>query len=89
MFEHTAFARVRNVDEPDSSTPSLPGSRPTRGVNRCEFDELLALAREAGMLVTLDGQIGRETYQSVTGSLASFERFAQALRMICVARLTS
>ena len=51
MFEHTAFARVRNVDEADSSTPSLPGSRPTGGVNGCEFDELLTLAREAGMLI--------------------------------------
>ncbi|WP_172820467.1 hypothetical protein [Burkholderia vietnamiensis] len=28
---------------------------------------LVALARDAGMLVTLDGQIGRERYESVTG----------------------
>lgn len=27
---------------------------------RGEFDEILTLAREAGMLITLDGQIGRE-----------------------------
>ncbi|WP_157977808.1 hypothetical protein [Paraburkholderia kururiensis] len=45
-----------------------------------EADALLALAREAGMLVTLDGQIGREKYQSVAGSVASLQRFAAALR---------
>ncbi|KVE70553.1 hypothetical protein [Burkholderia vietnamiensis] len=39
-----------------------------------------ALARDAGMLVTLDGQIGRERYESVTGSIATLARFAQALR---------
>ena len=42
---------------------------------------LLALAREAGMLVMLDAQIGRERYESVTGSVAAFARFAQALRI--------
>ncbi|MCA8015231.1 hypothetical protein P4G95_25455 [Burkholderia vietnamiensis] len=41
---------------------------------------LVALARDAGMLVTLDGQIGRERYESVTGSIATLARFAQALR---------
>jgi len=50
------------------------------GSGCAEFDEILALAREAGMLVTLDGQIGREKYQSIAGSLASFKRFAEALR---------
>ncbi|MDR8398535.1 hypothetical protein NE850_19535 [Paraburkholderia sp. USG1] len=44
-----------------------------------EINRILTLAREAGMLVTLDGQIGREKYQSVAGSLAAFRRFAQAL----------
>ncbi|MFL9913753.1 hypothetical protein [Paraburkholderia sp. RL17-337-BIB-A] len=43
-----------------------------------EFDEILALAREAGMLITLDGQIGREKYQSIAGSLHAFKRFAEA-----------
>ncbi|KAB0631562.1 hypothetical protein WT67_30950 [Burkholderia stagnalis] len=42
---------------------------------------LLALAREAGMLVMLDAQIGSERYESVTGSVAAFARFAQALRL--------
>lgn len=43
-------------------------------------DDILELARNAGLLVTLDGQIGREKYQSVAGSLASFMRFVEALR---------
>ena len=41
-------------------------------------DDILELARGAGLLVTLDGQIGREKYQSVAGSLASFMRFVEA-----------
>ncbi|RQU99664.1 hypothetical protein DF047_34395 [Burkholderia cenocepacia] len=41
---------------------------------------LVALARDAGMLVILDGQIGRERYESVTGSIATLVRFAQALQ---------
>ncbi|WP_213305354.1 hypothetical protein [Paraburkholderia sacchari] len=45
-----------------------------------DADALLALARSAGMLVTLDGQIGREKYQSVAGSLRAFQCFAAALR---------
>ncbi|WP_116137708.1 hypothetical protein [Trinickia diaoshuihuensis] len=43
-------------------------------------DDILELARAAGLLVTLDGQIGREKYQSVAGSLPSFMRFVEALR---------
>jgi hypothetical protein len=46
-----------------------------------ELDAIIELAREAGMLVTLDGQIGREKYQSIAGSLASFRRFVDALRV--------
>ncbi|WP_346778362.1 hypothetical protein [Paraburkholderia sp. Tr-20389] len=38
-------------------------------------DTILAIARRAGMLVMLDGRIGRETYQSVTGSVSSLHRF--------------
>ncbi|WP_105132820.1 hypothetical protein [Burkholderia sp. BE12] len=44
-----------------------------------DLDTLLALAREAGLLVTLDGQIGREKYQSVVGSVLALQRFAAAL----------
>jgi len=40
-----------------------------------------ALARDAGMLVILDGQIGRERYESVTGSFATLARFVQALQL--------
>ncbi|OXI29977.1 hypothetical protein CFB89_22345 [Burkholderia sp. AU16741] len=45
-----------------------------------DLHTLLALAREAGLLVTLDGQIGREKYQSVAGSVLALQRFAAALR---------
>ncbi|PMS17206.1 hypothetical protein C0Z18_20790 [Trinickia dabaoshanensis] len=48
-------------------------------------DDVLELARNAGLLVTLDGQIGREKYQSVAGSLTSFMRFVDALRETLVA----
>ncbi|RDU99369.1 hypothetical protein DWV00_09710 [Trinickia dinghuensis] len=43
------------------------------------FDAIVELAREAGMLVTLDGQIGREKYESIVGSLTAFRRFIHAL----------
>lgn len=49
-----------------------------------DFSRILGLAREAGMLVTLDGQIGREKYQSIAGSLNAFRRFAQALCEACM-----
>lgn len=42
---------------------------------------LVTLARDAGMLVILDGQIGRERYESVTGSIATLARFAKALQL--------
>jgi hypothetical protein len=45
-----------------------------------QIDEVLELARSAGLLITLDGQIGREKYQSIAGSLPSFMRFVEALR---------
>ncbi|NIF42475.1 hypothetical protein F3J14_16595 [Burkholderia sp. Tr-862] len=58
------------------SEPAAPaGIRPPE-----DLDALLALAREAGLLVTLDGQIGREKYQSVAGSVLALQRFAAALR---------
>ncbi|XUW92735.1 hypothetical protein OH764_23395 [Burkholderia sp. M6-3] len=44
-----------------------------------DFNRILTLARDAGMLVTLDGQIGRQKYQSIAGSLQAFRRFVQAL----------
>jgi hypothetical protein len=58
--------------QPARAVPA--GSRPSDNI-----DTLLALAREAGLLVTLDGQIGREKYQSVAGSVLALQRFAAAL----------
>nr|WP_244951895.1 hypothetical protein [Trinickia caryophylli] len=34
----------------------------------------------AGLLITLDGQIGRQKYQSVAGSVNALLRFVEALR---------
>lgn len=70
MLNHPAFAQ---------SVPA-PSGRHDPDSSRSEFDEILALARNAGMLITLDGQIGREKYQSIADSIASFRRFAEALR---------
>ena len=39
------------------------------------------LARDAGMLVVLDGRIGRTEYRCVHGTLDALERFAQALEI--------
>ncbi len=52
----------------------------TKDARASEIEEIVQLARDNGLLVTLDGRIGRETYQSVAGSLASFLRFVDALR---------
>jgi hypothetical protein len=41
--------------------------------------EILKLARESGMLVILDGRIGREEYCSVVGSVQALQQFAEAL----------
>jgi hypothetical protein len=45
-----------------------------------DSDALVELARNAGMMVMLDAQIGRETYHSVTGSLVALRRFAASLK---------
>lgn len=60
------------------TTPADDQLRDTRDFGD-DFSRILALAREAGVLVTLDDQIGREKYQSIAGSLSAFRRFAQAL----------
>ncbi|WP_175688707.1 hypothetical protein [Burkholderia anthina] len=60
----------------DRSAPDNPSD-----VDALDTQALVALARDAGMLVILDGQIGRERYESVTGSLATLARFARALRL--------
>ncbi|WP_137957903.1 hypothetical protein [Burkholderia sp. 4M9327F10] len=61
----------------NAATPAAPSNNTRNAAS--EFDEILSLAREAGMLITLDGQIGRERYQSIAGSLHAFRRFAEAL----------
>ncbi|RQS85141.1 hypothetical protein [Burkholderia seminalis] len=40
--------------------------------------EIADIARRAGLAVTLDARIGREEYQSATGSLEALKRFALA-----------
>ncbi|NPT57170.1 hypothetical protein [Paraburkholderia elongata] len=40
---------------------------------------ILELAADAGMLVVLDGRIGRTEYRSVHGTLDAFQRFVHAL----------
>lgn len=42
--------------------------------------DILELAKNSGFFVTLDGQIGREQYQSVHGSVSALRRFAEAVR---------
>ena len=48
-------------------------------------DAILSIARRAGMLVMLDARIGRETCQSVTGSLSSLQRFVADLHRLMIA----
>lgn len=62
-----------------AGTPAAPASA-CAAADCDELDALLSLARQCGMLVTLDGQIGREKYQSVAGSVTALQRFAAALR---------
>lgn len=62
-----------------SADATVLAAQPQTTCNAPSEFEMLALAREAGMLITLDGQIGREKYQSVAGSLHAFKRFAEAL----------
>ncbi|SOE51514.1 hypothetical protein SAMN05446635_0383 [Burkholderia sp. OK233] len=40
---------------------------------------IFELARDAGMLVVLDGRIGRTEYRSVHGTVVAFQRFVRAL----------
>ncbi|WP_126284676.1 hypothetical protein [Burkholderia stagnalis] len=59
-----------------AAAPAMPAA--SRSVP--DTQTLVALARDAGMLVMLDARIGRERYESVSGTLAALERFAQALQ---------
>lgn len=42
--------------------------------------DIVKLARTSGLQILLDARIGRETYHSVSGSLSSLQRFADAIR---------
>ncbi|RFU44830.1 hypothetical protein [Paraburkholderia sp. DHOC27] len=42
--------------------------------------DIVKLARSSGLQILLDARIGRETYHSVSGSLSSLQRFADAIR---------
>jgi hypothetical protein len=42
--------------------------------------DIVKLARSSGLQILLDARIGRETYHSVSGSLSSLQRFADAVR---------
>jgi hypothetical protein len=41
---------------------------------------IVDIARASGLIVILDGRIGREEYQSISGSVSALERFAEAVR---------
>jgi hypothetical protein len=41
--------------------------------------DIVKLAEDSGLLVVLDGKIGKTEYRSVQGSLAALERFADAI----------
>jgi hypothetical protein len=76
--------------------PARERSHPYHNVlakgDEARFDEmatLISLARDAGMLVTLDGQIGREKYHSIAGSLTSLHCFAVKLQDLLLARTPS
>ncbi|KVO69213.1 hypothetical protein WJ78_11540 [Burkholderia ubonensis] len=66
----------------DATACAAPSATPAAGPPALpDTLALVALARDAGMLVTLDAMIGRERYESVTGSIATLARFAQALQL--------
>lgn len=52
-------------------------------VHEAGGDNLAELARAAGLTVVLDGMIGRERYESVTGSLHALRRFAELFEADC------
>jgi hypothetical protein len=76
MSNYTFSAGVARAGDVSPS----PSTRSGLSDGTVDFDAIVELAREAGMLITLDGQIGREKYQSIEGSLSAFRRFIDALR---------
>ncbi|KWN95084.1 hypothetical protein [Burkholderia ubonensis] len=84
-MSHATFrseSGYRATYQTDATACAAPSARPAAGSPALpDTLALVALARDAGMLVTLDAMIGRERYESVTGSIATLARFAQALRL--------
>ena len=50
--------------------------------------DIIEIARAAGLVVLLDGKIGREEYHSVSGSLPALRRFGDAFRVAAAAEMT-
>lgn len=51
--------------------------------------DLERIANDSGMLVVLDGRIGREEYKSVYGSLEALQRFANSVRELAVSEISA
>ncbi|OJB40986.1 hypothetical protein BGV57_19460 [Burkholderia ubonensis] len=84
-MSHATFrseSGYRATCQTDATACAAPSATPAaRSPALPDTLALVALARDAGMLVTLDAMIGRERYESVTGSIATLARFAQALQL--------
>ncbi|KVD59576.1 hypothetical protein [Burkholderia ubonensis] len=84
-MSHATFrseSGYRATYQTDATACAAPSATPAEGSPALpDTLALVALARDAGMLVTLDAMIGRERYESVTGSIATLARFAQALQL--------
>lgn len=65
MLNHTSIVKFGGVDESDAASAAFPVSRRDARSAGGELDDIRGLARCAGMLITLDAQIGREKYQNV------------------------
>ncbi|WP_321808540.1 hypothetical protein [Burkholderia sp. BCC1993] len=80
-MSHADYRSDSGMRAAASDTSNTSNTSNTFGTAALDTLALVALARDAGMLVTLDGQIGRERYESVTGSIATLARFAEALQL--------
>jgi hypothetical protein len=85
MSNHTSSAGIVQTGNVEQLSPT----RKRLSASAVDFDAVVELARESGMLVTLDGQIGREKYQSIVGSLTAFRRFIDALHGSLAGELTT
>ncbi|MGK8206132.1 hypothetical protein ACRS8P_33030 [Burkholderia cenocepacia] len=67
--------------DPFRIEPNRPAVPAADDRSRPDTALLVTLAREAGMLVMLDAQIGRERYESVSGSVDALARFVHAVQL--------